>query len=73
MDNKYGHLFYERLKDLRKEKGLSKLGLSKKLNSVTRSSIVKWEHQYTEPTASMFITLADYFGVSIDYLVGRED
>jgi transcriptional regulator with XRE-family HTH domain len=31
-----------------------------------------WENGLREPTMSSLILLADYFGVSIDYLVGRD-
>lgn len=32
-----------------------------------------YEYGKNEPTASVLIALADYFDVSLDYLVGRSD
>ncbi|NCE63649.1 XRE family transcriptional regulator [Pseudoflavonifractor sp. 524-17] len=32
-----------------------------------------YEYGKSEPTASVLIALADYFDVSLDYLVGRSD
>ena len=32
-----------------------------------------YEYGRNEPTASVLIALADYFDVSLDYLVGRSD
>ena len=33
----------------------------------------RYEHGERQPTADILIALADYFDVSIDYLVGRSD
>ncbi len=37
------------------------------------ATINKWYNGLTEPNCKQLIKLADYFGVSIDYLVGREN
>lgn len=37
------------------------------------ATINKWYNGLTEPNSKQLIKLADYFGVTIDYLVGRED
>jgi len=71
-NNKYGHIFFERLKELRDEKELSQPKLAAELKLISASAIAKWEVQRTEPTASMLIILADYFDVTVDYLLGRE-
>jgi len=61
-----------RLKELRKSKGLNQTDIAKLINV----SLRQYRHYELEnidiPTAKMII-LADYFGVSIDYLVGRTD
>ena len=64
--------FSERLKDLRKEHGLSQMELSIK-TGLSQSAIAKWELNKTEPTASALITLAKFFNESIDYLLGLID
>ena len=40
---------------------------------VTESMYQFYEYGKREPTASVLISLADYFDVSLDYLVGRSD
>ena len=65
-------VFAERLIELRKEKGLSQFKLSKELG-VSRSLICYWETDRAEPTAINIVKIADYFNVSVDFLLGRED
>lgn len=62
----------ERLKELRAKKGLSQKQISKELN-ISDRNYQRYEYGTVEPVASTLIALADYFNVSIDYLVGRTD
>ena len=64
--------FSERLKELRTSKGLTMEQLAKEINS-TRGTISNFENENKKPSLDMLIKLADYFDVSIDYLVGRTD
>ena len=64
--------FSEKLKELRKEKGLSVVDLSK-IIGFSKIVIYFWENGQREPTSNALIALSDFFGVSIDYLVGREN
>lgn len=64
--------FAERLKELRTEQGLSQQQLAKECG-LTQSGIGLWELNKRVPNLDAVIILADYFKVSIDYLVGRED
>ncbi len=66
------HKFFERLLYLRTEKGLSRKELAEKLGVSVRL-ISYWENNQRECDFNMLIKIADYFGVSIDYLLGRED
>ena len=59
----------ERLKELRNEKNLSQMELSK-ATGISQSSIARWELKKSEPTASDIIVLAKFFGESADYLLG---
>ena len=61
-----------RLKQLRTENGLTQSDISKKLN-VTRQGYANYENEVTQPSPAILIKLADCFGCSIDYIVGRED
>ena len=62
----------DRLKELRKTKQISQ----KELASIINISARAWrfyESGDREPTITNLIALADYFDVSLDYLVGRSD
>ena len=66
--------FAERLKELREESGLSQDQLSIALGrEITPSAIGLWELKKRVPNLEAVMIIADYFGVSIDYLAGRED
>ena len=65
-------VFAERLKELRTERKVSQAKLAKELG-VSFSVVCYWETDRSEPTAVNIVKLADYFGVSADYLLGRED
>ncbi len=62
--------FYERIERLRKEKGISQGDLEKELG-FSNGSISKWKT--STPTYKRLQKLADYFGVSTEYLTtGKE-
>ena len=61
-----------RIKELREEKKLSQTALAQSVGTSQRN-IGRWENGENEPTYSQLVKIADYFGVTIDYLVGRED
>ena len=63
--------FGERLKELRKERGLGQVALAEQLE-VGKSVISLCETGQCEPTLGNLIKLARFFGVSIDYLAGLE-
>ena len=60
----------ERLRALRMERGISQQNLADFCH-VSQQSIHKYENGLAEPDIEMLIRLADYFGTTIDYLVGR--
>lgn len=64
-------LFFKRYSQLLQENHLTNHALSKKLD-FSPSDLKHWK-EGTIPYLETIIKLADYFGVSIDYLVGRED
>lgn len=65
-------IFAERLLELRKEKGLSQAALAKKLG-VSYAVVCYWETDRSEPTAPNLVKIADYFDVSVDFLLGRTE
>lgn len=64
--------FGKRLKQLRNERKIGQNKLSKDLN-ISNASISYWENGLQEPTASALFKIAQYFNVSIDYLIGLKD
>ncbi len=64
--------FAERLKDLRLEKGLSQRELAKSVN-ISHVAIIRWENETHSPNAEAVVTLAKFFGVTTDYLLGLTD
>jgi len=64
--------FSEILIGLRKENKVSANDLALSLN-FTKNAIYEWEHDRSQPNIETLKKLADYFNVSIDYLVGRTD
>ena len=65
-------LFSERLLTLRKEKKLSQSQLAEQL-SVSFHQVRKMEKGQRAASIEVLCALADYFDVSLDYLVGRSD
>lgn len=65
-------MFPERIKLLRKEKGISQKELGDALN-LSKATITMWESGKREPTMISIMQAADYFNVSSDYLLGRTD
>lgn len=61
-----------RLKELHKKRGISQVRLALDLNT-TQNSISRYETGERQADYDMLIAIADYFGVSIDYLLGRTD
>ncbi|MCK8827703.1 helix-turn-helix transcriptional regulator [Natroniella acetigena] len=64
--------FKDRLKKLRKENKLYQKDLANRLN-VGRTTIANYEQGSRFPDKNMLNNLADFFNVSVDYLLGRTD
>lgn len=66
--------FKERFIQLRKELGLTQEQLAEKLGmGYTRTAISAWEVGRNEPSNIDTVKIADFFGVSTDYLLGKTD
>jgi len=61
--------FSERLKDLRQEKEISYVRLAKE-TGISQNAFAHWEKERRVPNANAIITLALYFGVTADYILG---
>lgn len=64
--------FPERLRELRKERGETQQQVANGLG-VPRQHYQKFELGENLPGLEKFLALADYFGVSLDYLAGRTE
>ena len=66
---KYENKFKDILKELRTERNLGQVELAKAIG-VSKGVISLWENGLREPTMYSLISLAEFFNVSIDELVG---
>lgn len=64
--------FPERLKELRERRRISRRVLAD-FCEISKSAVARYESGEREPTARTICRMADYFGVSADYLLGREE
>ena len=64
--------FKERLRELRIERNIFQKDLGALLN-VSKMTISHWESGHSEPCIAQLILLAEYFEVSVDYLIGKTD
>lgn len=62
----------ERLKACRKEKGLTQMQVAVYCD-ITEKAYQNYELMTREPKLEILIRIADLYGVSLDYLVGREN
>lgn len=61
-----------RLKELRIDKQVTQKNIAQTIG-ITEVSYQRYEYGTVRPSLDILIALADYFNVSIDYLVGRSD
>jgi transcriptional regulator with XRE-family HTH domain len=64
-------MFPQRLKQLRLEKGMNQTRLAQEMG-VSQGTVARWETDVREPDNVMLRKLAEFFGVSIDYLLKDE-
>ena len=62
----------QRLKTIRETRGISQLKLAMDLG-LTQNSVSRYESGAREADYKTLVALADYFNVSIDYLLERTD
>lgn len=65
-------IFIERLDELLNAKGMTRADLLRELK-LGKNSFLNWQTRGTLPHGTTLVKLADYFDVSIDWLVGRSD
>ena len=62
----------DKIKLLREAGGMTQVGLAKEL-SVSKQCVSNWENNNIQPSVEMLVAIADFFGVSTDYLLDREN
>ncbi|MGN1346450.1 MAG: helix-turn-helix domain-containing protein [Eubacteriales bacterium] len=65
-------MFREKLKEIRKREGITQQEAARRLG-VSLGAVGNWESGKRTPDAEMLGRIADTFGVSVDYLLGREE
>lgn len=61
-----------KLYELRKEKGLSQRTAAQQF-FVSQATYYNWEAHKTEPSFEQLLKIADFYDVTVDYLLGRDD
>ena len=64
--------FGKKISELRRASGLSQEQFGE-MFGVSRQSVSKWESDQTMPELATIIKIADFFGISVDELLGREN
>ena len=64
--------FSDRLISIRRQRGVTQRQLAESIG-VSEIAVQNYENQRRKPAFDVLIALADYFDVSLDYLVGRSD
>ena len=64
-------MFAERLKELRNARSLMQKDISRIFN-VSMGAVGNWESGKRIPDTDTLVRIADYFGVSVDYLIGHD-
>ena len=64
--------FSSRIRELRKERGLKQQDIADML-FIDKTTVSKWEVGANFPNQNIQNALADFFGVTVDYLLGRSD
>lgn len=66
-------IFAQRLNQLRTQNKISMQKLADEIGLKNKGTIGQFETEVTAPSADTLIALANYFNVSLDYLVGLSD
>lgn len=62
----------DRIRQLREAGGLTQVELARRL-SVTKQSVSNWENNNIQPSVEIVVAIADFFGVTVDYLLDRDN
>ncbi len=65
-------MFTERFNELLKSRGINAVTLAKEIG-VPKSIVYEWKSGVRDPSLENMLRVADFFGVTLEYLTGRED
>ena len=65
-----GDMMQNNLRKLRKEKGLSQIAVQMQ-TGIEQALISKYENGERVPPTETLMQLADFYGVSMDYIIGK--
>lgn len=65
-------IFPERLKELRQSEGLTQTEIANQIG-ISQAAYQRYETGKREPKIKTLEVFADYFQVSVDFLLGREE
>jgi len=65
-------MMYPRIRDLRNDKDMSQADVAKLLD-MSQTGYSKYETGENDIPTRVLLKLADFYGVSVDYLLGRTD
>ncbi len=60
------------IKSLRALRGINQEDLGKRIG-VSKQSVSNWENENILPSIEMLVRIADFFGVTTDFLLGRSE
>lgn len=64
--------YIERIKDLMNEERISQAELARSVG-ISQSAVCNWMNGKKEPSIDSLWRLADFFDVSVDYIIGRKE
>lgn len=64
-------MLHEQIRRLRTARGITQVELAHRLG-VSKQSVSNWESNNIQPSIELLEKIADLFGVTTDYLLGRE-
>lgn len=65
-------MIYRRLRDMREDKDLRQREIAEILN-VSQTTYTRYESGELDIPSAALVKLADFYGVSVDYILGRTD
>lgn len=61
-----------RIKELRLSHSLNQVEFAREM-SVTKQTVSNWENNNIQPSIDMLVKIADFFNVTTDYMLNRDD